>query len=67
MNGEPLPHWSGFPLRLVVLGWIGTYWIKLLTSIEVRSIPLDEFWMTSAYRLPKGSRKGRRRIASSAR
>jgi DMSO/TMAO reductase YedYZ molybdopterin-dependent catalytic subunit len=37
MNGEPLPHWNGFPLRLVVPGWTGTYWIKLLTSIEVRS------------------------------
>ncbi len=54
MNGEPLPHWNGFPLRLVVPGWTGTYWIKLLTSIDVRSKPLDEFWMTSAYRLPKG-------------
>lgn len=54
MNGEPLPHWNGFPLRLVVPGWTGTYWIKLLTSIEVRSKPLDKFWMTSAYRLPKG-------------
>jgi DMSO/TMAO reductase YedYZ molybdopterin-dependent catalytic subunit len=54
MNGEPLPHWNGFPLRLVVPGWTGTYWIKLLTSIEVRSKPLDEFWMTSAYRMPKG-------------
>jgi hypothetical protein len=41
-------------LRLVVPGWTGTYWIKLLTSIEVRSSPPDEFWMTSAYRLPKG-------------
>jgi hypothetical protein len=41
-------------LRLVVPGWTGTYWIKLLTSIEVRSKPLDEFWMTSANRLPKG-------------
>ena len=26
MNGEALPHWNGYPLRLVVPGWTGTYW-----------------------------------------
>jgi len=30
MNGEPLPHWNGFPARLVVPGWTGTYWVKHL-------------------------------------
>ena len=25
MNGQPLPHWNGFPARLVVPGWTGTY------------------------------------------
>src|SRR4029079_15612844 len=25
MNGEPLPHWNGYPVRLVVPGWTGTY------------------------------------------
>jgi DMSO/TMAO reductase YedYZ molybdopterin-dependent catalytic subunit len=54
MNGAPLPHWNGFPLRLVVPGWTGTYWVKLLTSIDVRSQPFGGFWMSSAYRLPKG-------------
>jgi hypothetical protein len=54
MNGAPLPHWNGFPLRLVVPGWTGTYWVKLLTSIDVRSLPFGGFWMSSAYRLPKG-------------
>ncbi len=54
MNGEPLPHWNGYPLRLVVAGWTGTYWMKHLTSIEVRSQPLGGFWMNPAYRLPKG-------------
>jgi DMSO/TMAO reductase YedYZ molybdopterin-dependent catalytic subunit len=54
MNGAPLPHWNGFPMRLVVPGWTGTYWVKLLTSIEVRSHPFGGFWMSSAYRLPKG-------------
>jgi DMSO/TMAO reductase YedYZ molybdopterin-dependent catalytic subunit len=54
MNGEPLPHWNGYPVRLVVPGWTATYWMKHLTSIDVRSTPLTGFWMAPAYRLPKG-------------
>jgi DMSO/TMAO reductase YedYZ molybdopterin-dependent catalytic subunit len=54
MNGEPLPSWNGFPARLVVPGWTGTYWMKHLTSIDVLSKPFDGFWMKSAYRIPKG-------------
>jgi DMSO/TMAO reductase YedYZ molybdopterin-dependent catalytic subunit len=54
MNGAPLPHWNGFPVRLVVPGWTGTYWVKHLTSIEVATKPFDGFWMKSAYRIPVG-------------
>ena len=54
MNGEPLPHWNGFPARLVVPGWTGTYWVKHLTTIDVRSQPLANFWMATAYRIPAG-------------
>jgi len=54
MNGEPLPHWNGFPLRLVVPGWTATYWMKHLTSIQAVSRPFDGFWMAKAYRVPKG-------------
>jgi sulfite dehydrogenase len=25
MNGQPLPHLSGFPARVIVPGWTGTY------------------------------------------
>lgn len=53
MNGEPLPHWNGFPARLIVPGWTATYWMKHLTAINVISKPLDNFWMKTAYRLPK--------------
>ena len=53
MNGEPLPHWNGYPVRLVVPGWTATYWMKHLTSIEVRSQPFAGFWMKTAYRIPK--------------
>jgi DMSO/TMAO reductase YedYZ molybdopterin-dependent catalytic subunit len=55
MNGEPLPHWHGFPARLVVPGWAATYWVKHLTQIDAVSKPLDNFWMKTAYRLPKGA------------
>ena len=32
MNGAPLPHFNGFPARLIVPGWTGTYWMKHLIS-----------------------------------
>ena len=54
MNGEPLPHWNGFPARLVVPGWTATYWMKHLTSINVSSKPVEGFWMKPGYRIPKG-------------
>src|SRR6516162_6611697 len=54
MNGEPLPHWNGFPARLIVPGWTGTYWMKHLSSIAVTTKPFDGFWMKSAYRIPTG-------------
>jgi len=54
MNGEPLPHWNGAPVRLVVPGWTGTYWMKHLVSIQVLSQPFKSFWMAAAYRIPKG-------------
>jgi sulfite dehydrogenase len=54
MNGQPLPHWNGFPARLIVPGWTGTYWVKQLTSIKLVSRPEKNFWMNPAYRLPRG-------------
>jgi DMSO/TMAO reductase YedYZ molybdopterin-dependent catalytic subunit len=52
MNGEPLPVLNGFPLRLVVPGYYGTYWVKHLAEINVVPDPLDNFWMSTAYRIP---------------
>jgi hypothetical protein len=54
MNGQPLPHWNGFPARLVLPGWAGVYWMKHLTSIRAVTRPFDGFWMKSAYRIPIG-------------
>ena len=53
MNGKPLPHWNGFPVRLVVPGWTGTYWMKHLSRIRVVSQPDKNFWMSAAYRIPR--------------
>jgi len=53
MNGAPLPHWNGFPARLVVPGWTATYWVKHLASIEVIERPFDGFWMKTGYRIPR--------------
>lgn len=52
MNGEPLPLLNGFPLRLVVPGWYSTYWIKMLSDIEVLDQPDTNFWMATAYTIP---------------
>ena len=54
MNGQPLPHLNGFPARLIVPGWTGTYWMKHLVSVEAVARPFDGFWMKSAYRIPTG-------------
>jgi len=54
MNGEALPHWNGYPVRLVVPGWTATYWMKHITSIEAVVQPYQSFWMAPAYRIPKG-------------
>jgi DMSO/TMAO reductase YedYZ molybdopterin-dependent catalytic subunit len=52
MNGEPLPLLNGFPLRLVVPGWYSTYWIKMLSDIEVLPAKDGNFWMAKAYQVP---------------
>ena len=35
MNGEPLPPDHGFPVRVIVPGWIGAYSVKWVREIEV--------------------------------
>jgi DMSO/TMAO reductase YedYZ molybdopterin-dependent catalytic subunit len=52
MNGAPLPLLNGFPLRLVVPGWYSTYWVKMLSDIEVLDAPDQTYWMKTAYRIP---------------
>lgn len=52
MNDADLPMLNGYPVRLVVPGYFGTYWVKHLSEITVLDTVLDNFWMTTAYRVP---------------
>lgn len=36
MNGEPLPHYHGKPVRLIVPGWYGVANVKWVTQIHVQ-------------------------------
>jgi sulfite dehydrogenase (cytochrome) subunit A len=54
MNGQPLPHFNGFPVRLIVPGWTATYWMKHLASIDAVTKPFEGFWVKAAYRIPTG-------------
>ena len=49
MNGEDLPPDHGFPVRLVVPGWIGVANVKWLGEIEVSDQPLFSYWNTQQY------------------
>jgi sulfite dehydrogenase len=55
MNGADLPFLNGYPLKLIVPGYFGTYWVKHLASIEVIDHVFeghDALFMTTAYRVP---------------
>jgi sulfite dehydrogenase (cytochrome) subunit A len=52
MNGAPLPLLNGYPLRLIVPGYYGTYWVKHITDLTVLEQESPSFWMQKAYRIP---------------
>ncbi|MGQ0734470.1 MAG: sulfite oxidase [Acidobacteriota bacterium] len=52
MNGQPLTPLHGFPLRAIVPGWEGAYYVKWLTHLRVADAESDSFWVTTAYRYP---------------
>jgi DMSO/TMAO reductase YedYZ molybdopterin-dependent catalytic subunit len=52
MNGADLPMLNGYPVRLVVPGYYGTYWVKHLSDIQVVDEVYEGFWMKPAYRIP---------------
>ena len=51
MNGEPLTAEHGFPLRMVVPGYIGARSVKWLTGITVQDRPSDNYFQQHDYRL----------------
>lgn len=55
MNGQELPFLNGYPIKLIVPGYFGTYWVKHLSEITVLNTAFeghDSFFMNTAYRLP---------------
>jgi DMSO/TMAO reductase YedYZ molybdopterin-dependent catalytic subunit len=52
MNGADIPMLNGYPVKLIVPGYFGTYWMKHLSDIEVLDHAFDGFWMAKAYRIP---------------
>jgi sulfite oxidase len=51
MNGEPLSPAHGFPLRVVVPGYIGARSVKWLTGISVEDHPSDNYFQQNDYKL----------------
>jgi DMSO/TMAO reductase YedYZ molybdopterin-dependent catalytic subunit len=49
MNGQPLPYDHGYPVRVVVPGWVGVANIKWVGQIEVSATPLTSLWNTTMY------------------
>jgi DMSO/TMAO reductase YedYZ molybdopterin-dependent catalytic subunit len=52
VNGEPLPKVHGFPLRMIVPGWVGSASIKWLVGIDVLDAPFKGTYMDDSYRVP---------------
>ena len=52
MNGKDLPMLNGFPIRLIVPGYFGTYWVKHVSEIHVLDKAYDGYWMKTGYRVP---------------
>ena len=52
MNGADIPMLNGYPVKLVVPGFYGTYWVKHLSDIQVVEEVYEGFWMKPAYRVP---------------
>lgn len=51
MNGEPLSAEHGFPLRVVVPGYIGARSVKWLSGITLQSSPSSNYFQAHAYKL----------------
>lgn len=52
MNGTDIPFLNGYPIKLIVPGYFGTYWVKHLSEINVLDHGFEGFFMSTAYRVP---------------
>src|SRR5919109_3825544 len=51
MNGQALPPAHGYPLRVIVPGYIGARSVKWLSTITVQSQPSTNYFQARTYRL----------------
>jgi sulfite oxidase len=51
LNGAPLPAVHGYPMRIVVPGYIGARSVKRLSTITVQSGPSANYFHARTYRL----------------
>jgi sulfite oxidase len=58
MNGEPLPLDHGFPVRLIVPGWIGVASVKWVTRIQAVAEPFTGFYQRARYVIERENQQG---------
>ena len=51
MNGHPLPPRHGFPLRVLVPGYIGARSVKWLANIVLQDAPSTNYYQARAYKM----------------
>lgn len=51
MNGDALPPTHGFPLRVVVPGYIGARSVKWVNEVRVQERPSDNYFQQRSYKL----------------
>ncbi|HZR99180.1 MAG TPA: sulfite oxidase [Chloroflexota bacterium] len=58
MNGEPLPLEHGFPVRLLVPGWVGVASVKWLTRLQAVTEPYEGFYQRARYVIERENQQG---------
>jgi DMSO/TMAO reductase YedYZ molybdopterin-dependent catalytic subunit len=66
MNDGPLPKIHGYPMRLVVPGWVGSASTKWLHTITLLDAPFKGTYMDSSYRVPRNPVKPGEKMPSDA-
>ena len=66
MNDTPLPKVHGYPLRLLVPGWVGSASTKWLHTLTVLDAPFKGTYMDSSYRIPRDPIKPGERMPKDA-